>query len=320
MAATLYNLIVKGCTISFEGLVNYSFKNKLNIIASHYSTLIGFKQATIASLNDIRTAEGDRCFRPLTPKEEHAVQAFQREIEVDKSLVQNFIKILTKEFVNKQIMMLSTISIDTFNANPILCTALNFKTPEEFVRYNAYQAIGRSIVTSMGFLVQNLLLYSNEYVYDGRTYEEGERTKFDLVIDRMGEVKSFLEIKSGFNDMDAGQVKHYADEIRQVEKAGNRGYIGITYGKKENATVTAGLLKTYVPDWESKTLVGKELWDFISNNEDYHTVLMENIDGVANAILQNVSIVQKIEDRIDELIRVFQTNYGSLKEYYESLW
>lgn len=47
--------------------------------------------------------------------------------------------------------MLSTISIDTFNANPILCAALNLKTPEEFVRYNAYQAIGRSIVTSMGF-------------------------------------------------------------------------------------------------------------------------------------------------------------------------
>lgn len=54
--------------------------------------------------------------------------------------------------------------------------------------------------------MQNLLLYSNEYIFDGKTYEEGDKTKFDLVIDRLGEVKSFLEIKSGFNDMDAGQV------------------------------------------------------------------------------------------------------------------
>lgn len=216
--------------------------------------------------------------------------------------------------------MLSTISIDTFNANPLLCTALNFKTPEEFVRYNAYQAIGRSIVTSMGFLVQNLLLYSNEYIFDGKDYKEGEKTKFDLVIDRLGEVKSFLEIKSGFNDMDAGQVKHYADEIKLVEASGNRGYIGITYGRKDDNTVTAGLLKTYVPNWEEKTLVGKELWDFISDNENYHTLLIESIDNVANATLGNISIVQKIEDRINELIEVFHKKYRSLGEYYESLW
>lgn len=140
------------------------------------------------------------------------------------------------------------------------------------------------------------------------------------VIDRLGEVKSFLEIKSGFNDMDAGQVKHYADEIKLVEEAGNKGYIGITYGKKDDNTVTAGLLKTYVPNWEDKTLVGKELWDFISENENYHTILIESIDSVANTTLQNVSIVQKIEDKIAELIEVFHTNYTSLSEYYESLW
>ncbi|MDE7388884.1 MAG: hypothetical protein K2M97_06505 [Muribaculaceae bacterium] len=172
----------------------------------------------------------------------------------------------------------------------------------------------------MGFLVQNLLLYSNEYVFDGKTYKEGDKTKFDLVIDKLGDVKSFLEIKSGFNDMDAGQVKHYADEIQLVEKDGNRGYIGITYGKKHDATVTAGLLKTYVPNWEQKTLVGKELWDFISENENYHTILIESINRVADTTLQNVSIIQKIEDRITELIRVFYSKYGNLSEYYESLW
>ena len=320
MAATLQNLIEKGCSITFEGNASNSFKNKLNIIAAHFSTLKGFKDATIESINNLRSVEGHRYFRNLTPKEVAAIIAFQKEIEIDKTIVQNFIKILTKNFVSKQIAMLSSISIESFNANPILCTALNLKTPEEFVRYNAYQAIGRSIVTSMGFLVQDLLLYSNEYIFDGKEYEEGDKTKFDLVIDRLGEVKSFLEIKSGFNDMDAGQVKHYADEIKLVEDEGNRGYIGITYGKKDDNTVTAGLLKTYVPNWKAKTLVGKELWDFISENENYHTLLIESIDNVANSTLQNVSIVQKIEDRIEELIQSFYANYNSLSEYYESLW
>lgn len=320
MAATLYNLIVKGCTVSFDGVASSSFKNKLNVIAAQFSTIRGFKSASISSLNNIRTIEGDTYFRPLTPKEERAIIAFQNEIDPEMTIVQNFIRILTKEFVSRQVYMLSAISIDSFNANPILCSALNLKTPEEFVRYNAYQAIGRSIVTSMGFLVQNLLLYSNEYIFDGKEYVEGGRTKWDLVIDRLGEVKSFLEIKSGFNDMDAAQVKHYADEIRLVEENGNKGYIGITYGKKENVTVTSGLLRSYLDDWDRKTLVGRELWDFISENDNYHTILIDNIDSVANIALRNESIVQKIEDRIEELIRVFYSRYGSLREYYDSLW
>ncbi len=311
MAATLYNLIVKGCTVSFDGVASSSFKNKLNVIAAQFSTIRGFKSASISSLNNIRTIEGDTYFRPLTPKEERAIIAFQNEIDPERTIVQNFIRILTKEFVSRQVYMLSAISIDSFNANPILCSALNLKTPEEFVRYNAYQAIGRSIVTSMGFLVQNLLLYSNEYIFDGKEYLEGGRTKWDLVIDRLGEVKSFLEIKSGFNDMDAAQVKHYADEIRLVEENGNKGYIGITYGKKENVTVTSGLLRSYLDDWDRKTLVGRELWDFISENENYHTILIDNIDSVANIALRNESIVQKIEDRIEELIRVFYSRYGN---------
>lgn len=320
MAANLYNLIVKGCSITYEGNVSASFKTKLKVIAAAFSTLKGFKEASIASINNLKTVEGTNAIKVLNAKEEEAIKAFQAEIDLEKTIVQNFIKILTKDFVNKQLSMLESISVDSFNANPILCKALNLRTPEEFVRYNAYQAIGRSIVTSMGFLVQNLLLYSNEFIFDGKTYEEGGRTKWDLVIDKLGQVKSFLEIKSGFNDMDAAQVKHYADEIQQVEQEGNKGYIGITYGKKDDATVTAGLLKMYLSDWKDKTLVGKELWDFISEDENYHIMLLEHIDSVANAVLHEVSIVQKIEDKIPVLLTEFNSKYKSLDEYYESLW
>ena len=82
-----------------------------------------------------------------------------------------------------------------------------------------------------------------------------------------------------------------------IEKAGIEIKLCVELNKQavatiRNNTVTAGLLKTYVPNWEDKTLVGKELWDFIS----------------------------EIEDKIAELIEVFHTNYNSLSEYYESLW
>lgn len=320
MAATLYDLIMKGCSIYIEGSFNKGFENKLKLIASRFSTLSGFKSVSIKELNELRTHEGEKCFKNLTSKEQAAITTFQGEIDLNKNIAENFIKMLTKEFVSKQILMLSSLSIDKFNVNPILCRALNLRTVEEFVRYNAYQSIGRSIVTSMGFLVQNLLLYSSEYVFDGKHYDEGDKTKFDLVIDGLDEVKSFIEVKSGFNDMDKGQVKHYAEEIRLVEEAGHRGYIGVTYGRKEDNTITAGLLRTYVPEWENKTLVGRELWDFISGRENYHQILIENIESVANTVLSDVSIVQKIESKVEELITEFTSLYDSLDAYYESLW
>lgn len=320
MAATLGELIMKGCSCYYEGAISSQFKTKIAKIVGHYSTLDGFKTATIEELNSLKTVEGLICFRKLTPKEEQAIKAFQDDIDPENTLVQNFIKILTKRFIKKQLDMLSTISLDAFNANPILCAALNLSTPEEFIRYNAYQFIGRSIVTSMGYLVQDLLLYSNEYVYDGKTYDEGDKTKWDIVIDRLGEVKSYLEIKSGFNDMDAGQVKHYADEIKAVEEKGFKGFIGITYGKKDSSTVTAGLLETYVEGWKDKTLVGRELWDYVSGNQNFHITLMNNIKDIANVILESVSIVRKIEDKITEIEDEFYHKYDSIEGYYNTLW
>ena len=159
MAATLYNLIVKGCSISYDGTPSTGFKNKLAIIAGHFSTLGGFKSTPINTINSLRTVEGNRSIRPLTPKERDAVIKFQEEIDLSKDITQNFTKILTKNFIGKQVAMLSSLTLDSINANPMLCYALNLETPEDFLKFNTYQAIGRSVVTSMGYLVQDLLLY-----------------------------------------------------------------------------------------------------------------------------------------------------------------
>lgn len=66
--------------------------------------------------------------------------------------------------------------------------------------------------------------------------------------------------------------------------------------------------------------MGRELWDFISGRENYHQILIENIESVANTVLSDVSIVQKIESKVEELITEFTSLYDSLDAYYESLW
>ena len=163
-------------------------------------------------------------------------------------------------------------------------------------------------------------MYSNEFIYAGKDYSAGQKTKWDIVLDKLGEVKSYFEIKSGPNDMDAAQIKHYDEEIKLVEDAGDKAFIGITYGKKDVKTVTTGLLETYVEDWRNKVLIGSELWDYISGNDNYHNILIEQIKSVAASCLSSGSIVPQIERRISELVCAFKRKYASIEEFYNNLW
>ena len=272
MASTITELVIKGTSIYYGGSLSAKSKEKFNVIGSRYATLEAFKLANVEVFNNFKTEEGEPCFKPLTEKESTAITRLKEKLNDSLSIEENFIILLTEDFINKQINMLDSIDIDTLNANPILCRALKLNTPEEFVKYYAYAAISRSIVTSMGYFVQDLLLYSNESVYDGKLYAEGNKTKWDIVIDKLGSVRKYIEIKSGPNDMDAAQVKHYSEEIELIERKKHKAFIGITYGKKDIKSVSTSILETYLPNWKDKTLIGKELWDYISGNENFHNI------------------------------------------------
>lgn len=256
----------------------------------------------------------------MTDKEKHIVHLIQNDIDDTLSLEDNFIALLTARFIRKQTKMLSDMSLEDINTNPLLCNALKLETVSDLVRYNVYALATRSIVTSMGYLVQDLLLYSSSDVFDGKEYKEGKNSKWDIVVERMDTVRSYIEIKSGPNDLDAAQVKNYKSEIYSVERKGHKGYIGITYGKRDANTVTLNLFRQYLDNWEERTLIGTELWDYVSKNESYHEELMSMIKQTATLVLQEQSIVSLIEQRIDVLIDVFNATYGSIDEYYAQLW
>jgi hypothetical protein len=130
-------------------------------------------------------------------------------IDANLSVQENFVKILATRFISRQLLMIENMQLETLNVNPILSGALNLNNEEDLIRYYTYQAISRSIVTSAGFLVEDLLLYASDSIVGGKHDEHGEETKWDLVVERLGEVKAYLEIKSGPNDLDKAQIHHY---------------------------------------------------------------------------------------------------------------
>ena len=133
-------------------------------------------------------------------------------------------------------------------------------------------------------------------------------------------MKAYLEIKSGTNDINKSQIHHYRHEIELIEKQGFHAFIAETYGKREDKTVSHGLLKQYLPDWEKRTLIGKELWIFITNDEEYHHKLVETLLNASKQVLANDTIIDKIEKRIKPLTEDFSNKYKSYDKFLKSLW
>ena len=140
MAATISTFMVR-CGSIYLSNKSKSYKEKLNIIGTHYSSLSSIKTVTVFTLNHLTTNDGIRCFKPLTSKESEAFRNFQADIQPNKTIEENFMVLLTKEFVEKQLQMIDALTIQGMNANPLLCSALNLNTIEDFIRFYAFQAV-----------------------------------------------------------------------------------------------------------------------------------------------------------------------------------
>ena len=113
-------------------------------------------------------------------------------------------------------------------------------------------------------------------------------------------------------------------EIQRVESKGDRGYIGMTYGKRDNSTVTLSLMRTYLTDMELRTLIGRELWDFLSGDNKFHERLFDSLRISASKILGSRSIQEEIGKKINDLLLEFTKRYGDgeqgLARYIQSIF
>lgn len=320
MAATIQELIVKGFQIHSGSLAS-GLKEKIEMIASHYGNINSFLKANRKDFDKLVFKVDNSRFK-LTDNDFAKIEAFQKSGLIDGKLPiqENFVKILATRFVSRQLLMIENMQLETLNVNPILSGALNLNNEEDLIRYYTYQAISRSVVTSVGFLVEDLLLYASDSVSGGKHDEHGEETKWDLVVERLGEVKAYLEVKSGPNDLDKAQIHHYSKAFDFIEKKGFRAFIGETYGKREDKTVTHGLYKQYLHNWEKRTLIGKELWEFVSGKKNYHDKLVDILFKTSKALLGEATFSDKIEKKLEPLTVDFRKKYKSYDHFMKSLW
>jgi hypothetical protein len=306
-------------------LLAFAFQKELGFtlsrsrsLAAYFENLEEFLSVTTEDLKNIRSVTGRRAIN-LEPGEIEKVLALKGSglLSTKWSLEENFLRSVSRDFVRRQVNMIRSMSIQDLNPNPFLINALGLDSPKKFIQLNAYMLVTRSIVTSMGFFLQKLVIASSASV------ESGQDGWDAIKVDNDGK-RHLIQVKSGTNDMDKDQVVYWAQKIEEALMGGNGGYIGMAYGKRSDETISLNLIKQHLPEWETKTLIGRELWDFAADNKTYHSQILEILRDAATQVLVHKSIVDEIEDRSNLITKDFVDRYGDgaegVQKYIEQIF
>lgn len=281
------------------------------VLASHFASLREFLTFKAEKLRNIQSVTGKKILF-LSDSQIRDIKVLQSSgiLSAKRDTSENFLILIARDFVRKQTKMLDELTLDRMNPSPFLIKCLNLKTPRDVIELNVYMSATRSIVTSMGFFVEKLLLASSA------TVSRSEKP-WDIVKTDRNRKKHWIQVKSGPNDMDADQIRLWAGIIAKKVTKGDKAYIGTTYGNRARASVTMGLFKTYLPDWGKRTLIGRELWDFISDDPSYHEKLFPLLAEAASQILGTQSIEHRIQSRVDYITKEFSKKYGTSRASVE---
>ena len=156
MAATVQTLIKKGFKIHSKG-IPVAFKQKLDLFSPHFGSIKSFLSAKKEDFEKLVFVVDNPSVK-LTDKDYFKILSFQQSgiLDAKLSVQQNFIKILTADFLLKQLQMIENLKLENLNVNPILAGALNLNNASDLIRYYVYQSISRSFSARPYFVLRRI--------------------------------------------------------------------------------------------------------------------------------------------------------------------
>jgi len=184
-------------------------RDRARVFASGFTDLNLFMAVPKSKLVGALTVLGKPVLR-LSATQIKAIDLLRKKrINPERTISENYIAIISRKFALRQVGMIRTMNFETLSVNPLLVKALNIHTPRELVGLHVEMAASRSIVTSMGFYLEQLVWASSD------TIEKAPRdSNWDFKLTRNGR-EHWLQIKSGPNDLDKDQISHWAKKIEE---------------------------------------------------------------------------------------------------------
>ncbi len=288
-------------------------KAKAGAIAADFDgNLNEFLNATPKRLKNIKNSRGV-CL--LSADQLNELISLSSALPNDKNIGEVWVFYLGRNFLISQVKMVKGLNIDSFDINPLLAKALNLDSLRKVVAFNVYQTVTRSVVTSWGDTVEEMARFvgckKNDFALEGKT-----GTNFDLIKSLDG-TDYYIQVKSGPNTMNVGMVTSLNEAIQFIEtkKANVIGMLGMTYGTR---TRISNQIMGNLIDADKRMKIGREFWDFISEEANFHNKLFELLDASSNGILES-SFIELIEDKISALEQQLmkETDGGTINNVLE---
>lgn len=238
-------------------------------ISVYYGSFNGFLAADEASLRTLKNSKGQQIVKDnLIPQILNLIEQLPKGYSVRET----WIRMLVWEFFHKQLEMLEKLSLNSLMINPFLVKALGLNTPEEIILFNLYQTVTRSIVTSWGHYVEQILRRS------GAKEITEKNSGFDLQ-KRRADTMYYLQIKSSPNSMNVDTIRHLNRKVKELQehRENYKTVLGLTFGTQ--AQVSAQITH-YIDESVTRILTGKELWEFVSEEANFHSRVLDIISEI----------------------------------------
>ncbi|MFB6268473.1 MAG: TdeIII family type II restriction endonuclease [Halobacterium sp.] len=201
------------------------------------------------------------------------------------------------------------MSLDDLRPNIFLATMLDVTSADELIEFYAMQHLERSIVTSFGYLIQDIAV-----TVAGDAAEETSGNADLILHGRDGD--TYIEIKSGTASSNKKMMREMSrqHEAVKAEHPDATTALGLTYGKREDVF---GIMDDYYEG--DLILVGQEFWEYLSGDPDaYRDVVAAITDAREAARRESVhgkTIQQLIDENIDRLTAEWTAEYSADLDY-----
>jgi len=232
----------------------------------------------------------------------------------DSTLIE--VKDAVKDKLNGWYEKVDGIELDDLRLNVFLASMMGMQESRDLVHWYLGERVERSIVTSFGFLIEDIALK----VSGGKSWSnEGG----DIVLEKEGR-PHYIEIKSGTASSNVKMMRNTSNaQERLKEDMGDDivTVLGLTYGKKDEVFGT--MTGYYEGD---KMLVGKELWEFLTGESGAHEEVLKTItdareevqerwSGRTDLVSGAVTIQELIEAKEEKLTKEWEKRYGKRLTY-----
>ncbi|KAG2477981.1 MAG: hypothetical protein NPMRTH1_820018 [Nitrosopumilales archaeon] len=189
--------------------------------------------------------------------------------------------------------------------NPILAQALGFSDFRSLARFYVYQRISRSLVTSFGTHMENLV----------KSIIDGEKGDWWDVVKKSSKINYYVSVKSGPRDMNKDQTVEFSRRAKRIMEEDPKALpiIAMGYGKKAWPVIT-DTLKNQGLDPNKHSYVGKNLYTLLTGDKNYYKKLLNIVVNVESKVIGKKTILQLMDEKVDEIAKEFKNKYKNVDE------